>query len=172
MLPTQLCDICSALQVEETLQELAEAFVPPLSTDSDSPEESRSRPWHTDLSLLNNYSSPCVLCKLVLQGLREARRQLVENTRHSGDWPEPPKDLDDDILTISWYSVIGLKVVAWPLSEFEGANTVSLRTSNEEKLRLHAMIQVTCHGGDQVSSSWDGYGNIEAELRLSYKAGK
>ena len=108
------------------------------------------------------------MCKLVLEGLRADRAQLVKDTRQSGDWPEPPRDFYDDILKIRWYSNIRFEIVARPLSDFEWRNT---RPSGDGKLNLNAVVRVICNGGDQAHSSWDGYGEIKAELRISCKNG-
>jgi hypothetical protein len=172
MLVTQLCDTCKAVPIEETLRELTnviKSFKHSQSAESELQEESLLQSWYKDLSDINQSSSSCQLCKLVLQGLRADRKQLVEDIRHSGDWSAPPKDFDDDIVEIQWYSEIRLEIVASLLTEFERKHTRISAPGNEEKLSLHALVRVICGGG--VQASWDGYGEIKAELRISCKAG-
>lgn len=183
MFSNQLCDTCNALAIEDTLQELYESlrglptpFHGNHGEEALAQENFRPQLWHPNLSRVSQSSQFCPLCKLALQGLRESRRQLVENTRFSGDWLEPPQDLDDDILSIPWYSeTIRLEIVAVPLTDFERENIradVPNPDAFEINVRMHAALRFTSGGGGQLSSSWDGYGEVKAELRISSPDGK
>jgi len=168
---SHLCDTCKALPIKESLRNLLEALQHSCSTGNDErQEESFQQTWHTDLKIVAKSSAFCVLCKLVLKGLRDGRLQLVEATRNSGDWYEEPKDFDDDILSIPFYADNQLKLmfVARPFSDFERANSVNDGKS-EEKKQVHALISVFCGGGTR--GSWEGYGEVRSDLRISSQDG-
>lgn len=140
-----------------------------MAADSGREQESSLLPWHLNLPAVLEASEACVMCKLILQGLREGREQLVEKTRNSGDWFETPKDFDDDILTIPYYSNAKpkLSIVARSVDEFETKNSMTSDKNLEGALKAHILIRVACSGGIAVKSSWDGYERIGCELRVS-----
>lgn len=167
----QLCELCNGLAVEETLRELFVKLNDHESADIGGQEESAEKPWHPNLPTVLKSSESCILCKIILQGLREGRRQLVEDNRFSGEWEEAPKDFDDDILTIPYYSdsTPTINIVTSTVSTFENENTLSSMEDTGGRLRAHAVIRITC--GEGIESSWDGYGEIDCELRISSKNG-
>lgn len=170
---TQLCKFCSGLEIEETLRELLSLVKDSQSTSDGAQQESAKKPWHLNLQAVLESSETCVLCKLVLQGLRQCREQLVEATRLSGDLLEEiPEDFDDDILTIRWYSdaVLTLRLIVRPVDHFAKDNTMSSIQGSETKLKAHAIIRVVCDGGDRTS--WDGHGPISSQLRISSRNGQ
>lgn len=165
----QLCGLCNNLEIEESLREILVKLKNSASTGPGDQQESSPQPWHPNLPAVLKSSATCALCKLVLQGLREARRQLVEDTRFSGEWAETPKDFDHDILIIPYYSNAKPKVtiMAWSAESFEKGNMTSSKQGTEDRLKVHAVIRVTCSGGIETCSSWDGYSEIFGELRIS-----
>lgn len=171
MSSVQLCELCNSLAVEEMLQELFVKLKNRESTNTVDQQESPKKPWHLNLPAVLKSSESCILCKLILKGVRESRRQLVEDTRFSGEWAEVPEDLDDDILTIPYYtnSTPTVNIVTWIVDTFEKENTMSSVEGTESRLKAHAIIRITCGGG--LQSSWDGYGDINCELRISSKNG-
>jgi hypothetical protein len=171
MSPTQVCKLCSVLEIDEALRELFGTVKGSQLTGVGAQQESAQKPWHLHLPAVLESSASCVLCKLVLQGLRESREQLVEDTRFSGDWAETPEDFDDDILTIPYYSngKLNLRIIVWPVDNFEVENTMSSIHGSESKLKTRAIIRVACDGGNRAS--WDGYGPICCELRISSRNG-
>jgi hypothetical protein len=166
---SQLCDLCKALPLKEALRDLSQALQSSKSGD-DTDQKTPEQPWHSNLEAVSKSSSSCILCKLVMTGLREARLQLVDATRFSGDWYETPKDLDDDILIISYYanSKLRLIFVSRPFTQFERENSMSEGKDGVEE-QAHAWIRVIC-GGAQCTS-WSGYGNIDTEFRVSSQGG-
>jgi hypothetical protein len=166
---SQLCDLCKALPLKEALRDLSQALQSSKSGD-DADQETPEQSWHDNLDAVSKSSSSCILCKLVMKGLREARLQLVDDTRFSGDWYETPKDLDDDILMISYYanSKLRLLFVARSFTQFERENSMSEGKNGVEE-QAHAWVRVIC-GGVQCTS-WSGYGNIDTELRVSSQEG-
>jgi hypothetical protein len=166
---SQLCGLCKALSIGKALRDLSQALQNSKSGD-EAEQETPEQPWHSNLEAVSKSSSSCILCKLVMKGLREARLQLVDDTRFSGDWYETPKDFDDDILMISYYanSKLRLKFVARPLTQFERENSMSEGKDGVEE-QAHAWIRVIC-GGVQCTS-WSGYGNINTEFRVSSQEG-
>ena len=173
MASIKLCGACNIIAIEETVQGLFAKLKDSESTEVGGQQESQNKPWHLNLPTVLKSSARCGLCKLILQGLREGRRQLVEDMRLSGEWTETPKDFDDDILTIPYYSNASpnAKIVAWSADNFEKENTMSARQDSKNRLRAHAKIRVTCSGGIETVSSWDGYNKIHCELRISSKKG-
>lgn len=167
MSSTQVCKLCSDLEIDKTIRELLGTVKDSQSTGDGAQQECPRKPWHADLTALLNSSELCVLCKLILQGLREGREQLVEDTRFSGEWAATPKDFDDDILTIPYYSKgkLDLKIVVWSVDNFEDENRMNFVPGSENILKAHAIIRVTCDG--ETRASWDGYGPLCSELRIS-----
>lgn len=171
---TQLCELCNAIAVDQIFREIFQRLKDSRAAGTGGQKESIQIPWQLNLTAVFKSSTVCVFCKLVLQGLRDARRQLVEETRFSGDWYEIPKDFDDDITTIPFYSngKPNLTIAAWPLDEFEEENTITSVRVIEGKLKAHAIFRVSCGGGIETKSSWDGYDSVTSELRISSKDGK
>jgi hypothetical protein len=171
----QLCESCNTIAIEQTLQELFAKLQNPEPTDASwqREKESSDRPWHSNLPAVLKSSATCALCRSILQGLREGRRQLVRDTRFSGEWVETPKDFDDDILTIPYYSNAKPKVqiIARTGDAFERGNTVSAEQDVKKWLRARAIICVTCGWGIDRVSSWDGYNEINCVLRISSQNG-
>ena len=165
----QLCELCNNLEVQETLKNILVKLEDCESTGPGDEQESSRQPWYPNLPAVLKTSAACALCKLILQGLRKSRRQLVEDTRFSGEFVAIPKDFDDDILTIPYYSNATPKVtiVAWSAKTFEKENTMSSKQGAEDRLKAHAVIRVTCSGGIEMHTSWDGYSEILCELRIS-----
>ncbi len=170
---TQVCAACNALAVDECLRDLLHMLEleGSKSISVNCQQKSTQRPWHLDLGVVSKSSISCVICKLVLQGLREGRQHLTEATRFSGNWYETPKDFDDDILTIAYYlnGKLNLTIVAWLATEFENDNAMSSKPGTDCKPKAHAIIRVTCSG--DMATSMDGYGEISSELRISLKNG-
>lgn len=173
MASIQLCGPCNRISIEETLQDLFSKLKNPDSTVVGGQQESQQKTWHSNLPAVFESSIKCELCKLILEGLREGRRQLVEETRFSEDWAETPKDFEDDILTIPYYSnaTPDVKILAWSADSFEKENMMSAIQDVDNRLRAHAIIRVTCSGGVDTVFSWDGYNEINCELRISSKNG-
>jgi hypothetical protein len=174
----QLCESCNTIAIEQTLQELFAKLQNPESRDArdaswQREKESSERPWHSNLPAVLKSSATCALCKSILQGLREGRRQLVRDARFSGEWAETPNDFDDDILAIPYYSNAKPKVqiIAQTADAYERGNTMSAEQDIEKRLRARAIIRVTCGWGIDRVSSWDGYNEINCVLRISSQNG-
>jgi hypothetical protein len=165
------CEACNGLKIEGILTDIFAKLKDGLSSglrDQEDVEESPQLPWHLGLLAVLESSENCVLCKLVLQGLRASRQQVVEDTRYSGEWAHTPKDFDNDIVTIPYYSNAAPKVtiLAWSVNEFEEDNSL-IPPGDSGIVKAHAIIRVTCGGGIPIKSSWDGYEHITCELRIS-----